>query len=306
MATIPHGSENPSADILNRLAARFPVTTAVVLRTLGEPGKVQKIVVGLHDSSAIETVIIPAGTRHTVCVSTQVGCRRHCSFCASGQHGWVRNLTAAEIVDQVLLAAHHIGRRPTNVVYMGVGEPFDNYDAVMESIPAITNDHGLAVGIRKITISTSGVIPGIERLAREPLHPELSVSLHATRDAVRDRLMPINRAYPIPDLIRACRVYTETTRRVVIFEYTLIREVNDSLQEARELVSMLGAFPCRVNFLTLNPIPEYAESPSTRETAGMFMDLLAQNHITAMLRESRGDALGAACGQLRVATTRAG
>lgn len=297
---MPQHSENHSVDICAKLFARFPVTSAVILETRGIPGEVQKMLVGLRDGTAIETVIIPSGVRHTVCVSTQAGCRRRCAFCASGQAGWIRNLEAVEIVDQVLLAAQVIGRRPTNVVYMGVGEPFDNYDEVMKSIPVISNDNGLAVGIRKITISTSGVVPGIERLAGESWRPELSVSLHATRDALRSRLMPINACYPLDDLLRACRAYTERTRRVVTMEYTLIRGVNDSMQDARELVEILCGFPCRVNFLLLSPIPEFEGCPALEETARMFMELLARKRITAMLRVSKGGDVSAACGQLRM------
>ena len=254
---------------------------------------------GLSDGERVEEVLIPADDRRTVCLSSQAGCRFHCAFCASGQAGFRRNLEAGEIVGQVLLAWRGFGEKPTHVVVMGVGEPFDNYDAVLQAVRLINDQDGLCIGARRITLSTAGVIPGIERLAGENLQVELSVSLHAPSDKLRSELMPINRTYPLNRLLKACEAYFAATKRLITFEYTLIENVNDQPPHAKELARRLSAFPCRVNFILLSPVEEYAGAPSSSSVAERFIQVLDKAGINATLRASRGTAVHAACGQLR-------
>lgn len=288
----------PFLDALSTQATPSPLTA---LRTSGDPGSTQKWLLELDDGETLETVLIPSRDRQTVCVSTQVGCKMACAFCASGKGGWIRNLSAGEIVAQVHYAARQLGHRPDNVVFMGMGEPFDNYDNVLRAVRLLNHPDGLNIGARKITLSTSGLIPGIRRLATEGLQVELSVSLHAPSPDLRRRLMPVETAYPMTALLAACRDYTAATRRIITFEYTLIRGVNDSPAHAEQLAARLSTFPCRVNAIPLSPVAEFQEAAPSRETCQTFLDILARRHIPATLRESKGKSLSAACGQLRCA-----
>lgn len=258
-----------------------------------------KFLFELADRERIETVWIPAGRRRTLCLSIQVGCRFGCVMCASGQAGFQRSLSAAEIVAQVVVAARRMGEPPTHIVFMGMGEPFDNYEAVLRTARILNDRHGLNIGARRITISTAGILPGIERLAAEGLQLELSVSLHAPDNTLRSRLVPLNRKYPLADLIEACRAYTRKTKRIVTFEYTLIGGLNDSLQDAEQLAALLKGFPCRVNLIPLSPIAEFDARAPRRDIGETFMRVLARARINATLRQSRGSAVAAACGQLR-------
>ena len=247
----------------------------------------------------IEEVLIPAEERRTVCVSSQVGCKFGCVFCASGQNGVKRNLIAGEIVGEFLAAQRAYGERVTNVVFMGIGEPFDNYDEVMKAIRIINDPEGIGLGARRITISTCGVIPGIERLAQEGLQVELSVSLHAPSDPIRDELMPVNATWAIDELIACCERYTIVTKRIITFEYTMIDGVNDTERDCRELVLRLGRFPCRVNLIPLSEIEEYEGKTSTREKLEHFVFELEKAGINTTVRWSKGIDVNAACGQLR-------
>jgi 23S rRNA (adenine2503-C2)-methyltransferase len=291
-----------------QLAERFPIESVTVVRVEGNPGDVRKILIGLSDGECVEAVLIPAGSRRTgtegpervtVCLSSQVGCRYACAFCASGRGGFQRDLEAGEMVGQVLEAARLLGERPSNVVVMGMGEPLDNYDAVLRAIRIINDAEGLAIGARRITISTSGVIPGIRRLAGEGLQVELSVSLHAADDALRSRLMPINRRYPLGDLLATCVAYAEQTKRIVTFEYTLIRGVNDSRRQAEALAALLRPIPCRVNLIPLSRVAEFGGTASDSATARLFIEVLGRAGLNATLRVSKGSRIQAACGQLR-------
>jgi 23S rRNA (adenine2503-C2)-methyltransferase len=272
---------------------------------VGESGAgPHKLLVQLHDGDSVEAVIIPSKSfsgesRSTVCISCQVGCRFNCAFCASGKAGLVRNLDAGEMVFQVVAAAAILGKRPSNVVFMGIGEPFDNYDAVIKAARIINHSDGLRIGARKITVSTSGIIPGIERFANEPEQFELSVSLHAPNTLLRSELMPINNRYPLPELMDACRMYTRLTNRIITFEYTLIDGVNDQDEHAFQLIKLLRKFPCRVNLIPLSPVAEFDGKPSQREQE--FMEIMSNAHINTTLRNSQGATLKAACGQLRFA-----
>jgi len=285
--------------LIERLRNRFVLHSAVIAQTQGETTATRKLLVELPDGERVEEVLIPAPSRRTVCVSSQVGCRYNCAFCASGQAGFRRNLQAGEMVGQVLLAGKVYAERPTHVVFMGIGEPLDNYDSVLRAVRIINDGEGLAVGARRITLSTCGIIPGIERLATEGLQVELSVSLHAPDDALRSKLMPVNRKYTLPALLEACRVYTGNTKRIITFEYTLIRGVNDSTRQAEALARLLRGIPCRVNLIPLSPIEEFPEQPPAPATAGTFIEVLDRAGINATLRVSKGCPLKAACGQLR-------
>ncbi len=267
----------------------------------GAKGETQKLLFRLADNEMIETVIIPAPRRgtNTVCVSSQVGCVYGCAFCASGQKGVIRNLTAGEIIGEVMEVIRELGERPNNVVFMGIGEPFDNYDEVMKSIRIMNHSGGLNIGARKITVSTCGVVPGIQRFAGEGLQVELSVSLHAPDSDVRSELMPVNETWPLEELLDTCAEYTATTRRIITFEYTLIRDINDSPEQARELVRRLSRFPCRVNLIPLSPVAEFDGERPDDATVRMFFRTLEKAGINTTLRNSRGSGLQAACGQLR-------
>ena len=296
---------NLPVDLRRRLAEGFSMAPASVRETLGAPGDTRKVLLELRDAECVEEVLIPGGgprgkTRRTVCISTQVGCRFHCAFCASGQGGFRRNLEAGEIVGQVLIAGNLFGEPPTHVVFMGIGEPLDNVDAVLKAVSIINDPDGLRIGARRITISTCGLVPGMERLAEEGIQVELSVSLHAPDDALRSTLMPANRTYPLALLVEACRAYTGKTGRIVTFEYTLIDGVNDSPGQARDLAALIGGFPCRVNLIPLSAVPEYEGRPPAAETAGRFAEMLEGAGINTTLRMSRGSSIEAACGQLRL------
>ncbi|MCX6998143.1 MAG: 23S rRNA (adenine(2503)-C(2))-methyltransferase RlmN [Kiritimatiellaeota bacterium] len=293
--------KNLPAELRARLAERFDLQAAAAREITGEPGAAQKILVGLTDGECVEEVLIPAAERRTVCVSSQVGCKFGCAFCASGQAGFRRNLSAGEIVGQVLLAATAYGNRPTHLVFMGVGEPLDNYDEVLRAIRIVNQPDGLGLGARRITLSTCGVIPGLRRLAGEGLQVELSVSLHAPDDALRARLLPVDRRYPLPELLATCRDYTVQTKRIITFEYTLIKNVNDAAGQADALARLLAPLSCRVNLIPLSPVAGFAGEPSLPETAKLFIRTLTRAGLNATLRDSQGLRLHAACGQLRIA-----
>ncbi len=297
---------NLPAALRAQLAESFELNPTTVAETRQDPTGTTKLLLKLRDGEAIETVLIPAENRKTVCVSSQAGCRFKCAFCASGTGGFRRNLEPGEIVDQVRQAARHWGERVTHVVFMGIGEPFDNYDAVLKTVRILNDPSAMPIGARRMTISTSGVIPGIRRFAGEGLQVELSVSLHAPDDPLRSRLMPVNRKYPLADLMTACADYTRETNRIITFEYTLIRGVNDSHEQAQALARLLKPFPCRVNLIPLSPVPEYPHEASLPETMDLFLDVLTRAGINSTMRFSRGKGVHAACGQLRLATLREG
>lgn len=283
----------------DKLAETHTPEPAKTLKESGEPGGTRKWLVGLGDGESVETVLIPARDRNTVCVSTQVGCKMACAFCASGKCGYARNLSAGEIVAQVQLVAAALGKRPDNVVYMGMGEPFDNYDEVLKSVRLLNHPDGLNIGARRITLSTSGVVPGIRRLAGEGIQVELSVSLHAANPELRRKLMPVENKYPMDELLEACADYTVRTKRHITFEYTLIQGVNDSLRAAEELAGRLRRFPCRVNLIPLSPVEEFAGEAPSREAMEAFLRALEKRGVEGTLRDSKGKGVDAACGQLR-------
>jgi 23S rRNA (adenine2503-C2)-methyltransferase len=291
--------KNCPKTLLLALGERFSLPSVKALQIEGPEGATRKILVGLDDQECVEEVLLPAGDRNTVCVSSQVGCKFGCAFCASGKGGYLRDLSAGEIVGQAILASQTFGKRPENVVFMGMGEPFDNYDEVLKAVRILNDQDGLCIGARKITLSTSGVIPGIQRLSDEGIQVELSVSLHAPDESLRSRLMPVNKKYPLNDLMTACRAYTEKTHRIITFEYTLIKGQNDSQQHAEQLVRLLQGLQCRVNLIPLSPVEEFNGETPARATAEQFIRILSRHHINATLRDSKGSSVKAACGQLR-------
>ena len=294
--------KNLPADFRAALAEQVRLDAERIEKQEGSAPGAVKLLVALADGERIESVLIPAPKRLTLCVSSQVGCRYHCAFCASGQAGFRRHLHAGEMVAQFLLAWRNAQRKPTHTVFMGIGEPLDNYDEVLKAIRILNDPDGLRIAARRITVSTCGLVPGIERLANESLQIELSVSLHAPDDALRSSLMPVNRLHPLPDLMRACRLYAEQTGRIVTFEYTLIRNVNDAPEQARALADLIAPLPCRVNLIPLSPVPEFDAVAAPDRAARLFIDTLRASGINATLRASRGTGVRAACGQLRAKT----
>lgn len=240
--------------------------------------------------------------RNTICVSSQAGCAMNCSFCATGQAGFQRNLSTGEIVEQIIFFARrlmHQGERLTNLVFMGMGEPFANYGAVQEAIARLTDPQGFNFGARRITISTVGLVPGIEKFTAERSQVNLAVSLHAATDELRSEMMPINRRYPLDVLMKACRDYVETTRRRLSFEWALISGVNDTPQQARLLAQRIRGMLCHVNMIPLNPTPGFGGRASTKERIAAFRAELDHYGIPNSVRERRGIDISAGCGQLR-------
>ncbi len=261
----------------------------------------EKLLLELKDGNLIEAVIIPVEKRITGCISTQVGCKFACHFCASGISGFKRNLTAQEMVGEVLyLKNNSQGNKLTHIVFMGTGEPLDNYDFVLKAIRIINSPHTLNIGARRITISTSGVIPGIKKLAGEGLQIELSVSLHAADDKTRSRIMPINKIYPLNDLISSCREYIRETNRQITFEYVLIKDINSGLEDALKLNKILSGLNCKVNLIPCNVIKGLKMQPPEKSDVSLFRNCLLKSGINVTLRRPRGEDIEAACGQLRL------
>ena len=255
----------------------------------------------LHDNKLIESVLMPyRDGRRTACISSQAGCAMGCKFCATGQMGFARHLTAEEIFEQAQLFSQELqqqGERLSNIVLMGMGEPFHNYDAVIEAIHLLKDR--LGIGARRITVSTVGLVPKIRAFAQEGLQVKLAISLHSTLDAERTAIMPINRKYPIEELIDACREFVESTNRRITFEYALINGQNDTPEEATRLRNLLQGLMCHVNVIPLNPTAGYEGEPSDPVRVQAFIDILEQGGIPATIRVRRGIDIDAGCGQLK-------
>lgn len=263
-----------------------------------------KWLIGFHGGNAVETVYIPEPKRGTLCVSSQVGCALNCSFCSTGAQGFARNLTSSEIIGQVWLAAQVLGherngrRRITNIVMMGMGEPLLNFDAVVPAMSLMRNNLGFGFAARRVTLSTAGLVPGIYRL-REAIDVALAVSLHAPVDDLRTELVPLNRKYPIAELMQACRDYvSERHKRSVTFEYTLIDGVNDHPEHARKLVKLLRTVPSKLNLIPFNPFPGTRYRCSSADRIAEFQDIVMRGKLIATVRKTRGEDIDAACGQL--------
>lgn len=273
-------------------------------------GETRKTLFNISGGQALEVVLMRYAKRRTLCISTQAGCVMGCVFCATGQMGFRRNLSSGEIVEQVLYYARQLkdmGESLTNIVVMGMGEPFHNYDATMEAVDRLNNPQGYNFGARRITISTVGLIPAIHRFAAERRQVNLAVSLHAADDELRSSLLPINRKYPIDDLMEACDEYVHLTNRRITFEWALINGVNDTIEQAKKLAQRLqrfhhgGAALCHVNVIPLNPTQRYRGQATTRERALAFKGELERHGIPCTIRIRRGIDIQAGCGQLAIA-----
>lgn len=266
----------------------------------------RKFAIRVDGGNLVETVLIPDGQRGTLCVSSQVGCSLDCSFCSTGKQGFQRDLTAAEIIGQVWLAIKSFDgfgakeRVVTNVVMMGMGEPLLNFDNVVDAMSLMMDDFGYGISKRRVTLSTSGVVPALDRLG-EVSDVSLAVSLHAPNDALRDQLVPINRRYPIAELLAACQRYLDKqtdTHRVITIEYTLIAGINDGLEHARELAALLRQLPCKINLIPFNPFPHSGYERPGKAAITRFWETLTQAGYVVTVRTTRGDDIDAACGQL--------
>jgi 23S rRNA (adenine2503-C2)-methyltransferase len=264
----------------------------------------------LHDGNCIETVYIPENDRGTLCVSSQVGCALDCSFCSTGRQGFNRNLSVSEIIGQVWLASNLLAQEPatanqriTNVVMMGMGEPLLNYRHLVPSLNLMMDDLGYGLSKRRVTVSTSGVIPAMDKLTAD-IDISLAVSLHAPNDKLRDELVPVNKKYPISELMGACRRYVEgedavsQRKKHVLFEYVMLSGVNDQVEQAHELAELLRGFPCKVNLIPFNPFPQSGYKRSSRNAVERFARILSDAGILTLKRTTRGDDIDAACGQL--------
>lgn len=286
-----------------RLSETIPFPIVEPIReNESEDGRTEKTLFQLADGETIESVTMRFRDRRTACVSSQVGCPVGCSFCSTGQSGFVRNLTTGEIVAQVLHSAQRLraaAETLTHVVYMGMGEPFLNYDATLASIRILNDPRGFRLGARSFTVSTAGIVPGIDRFAEEGIQANLAVSLHAADDATRDRLVPVNRRYPTAELFAACRRYADRTHRRVTFEITLFDGINDTELHARAVAERLSALLCHVNLIPYNETPDGPFSASSAERIRAFAETLSRARIPVTIRHSMGSDIQAGCGQLR-------
>ena len=293
--------------VREQFAAMFSLDRPAVTRRLQSTDGTIKWLLRFADGNEAETVYIPDNDRGTLCISSQVGCTLNCTFCHTGTQKLVRNLTAQEIVAQVLIARDELGewptstenRRLTNIVFMGMGEPLYNLDNVAEAIDTISDGDGIAIGRRRITVSTAGVAPKIPELG-ERTGAMLAISLHAPNDALRDELVPINRKYPIAELLKACRSYAGNLgeKRTVTVEYTLLNGVNDQPEHAAQMVELLRDFPCKINLIPFNPFPGSGFERPTVTSVRAFQHRLASAGLSVTVRTTRGEDIDAACGQL--------
>lgn len=252
----------------------------------------------LNDGSKIESVLMEYKYGYTACVSNQVGCKMGCNFCASARIGFIRNLTPGEIISQILKIEEYSGEKISNVVFMGIGEPFDNYDNIMNSIRIMNDPKGLNIGARHISVSTCGIIEKIKQFADENLQCNLCISLHSSRDEVRSDMMPINNKYCIKEVIDACKIYIQKTNRRVTFEYAMVDGINDSLDDAVHLAKLLHGILCHVNLIPINKIKDGKYEKTSIEKMMAFRDLLNEKGIVATIRRELGSDISAACGQL--------
>ena len=289
------------AALRTRLVAELPPALQLVTERVSDRGDTVKLLWALAGGARVETVLMLYPDRATVCVSSQAGCAMACGFCATGQAGFERHLTTGEIVEQVVRAARRArdgGRRVSNVVFMGMGEPFANYDRTWAAVERLHDDLGLSA--RHLTLSTVGIVPGIQRLATERLPVNLAVSLHAANDRLRDELVPINRRYPLATLLDACAAYLRAKGRRLSFEWAMIDGVNDRDRDADELAARCHALPlaAHVNLIPLNPTPGWPTTGSPPERVRAFRDRLADRGVNVTVRRNRGTDIDAACGQL--------
>jgi len=281
------------------LKNRFKIGCGVVSAVARSSDGTRKLLVGLSDGEAIETVIIPSGERVTLCISSQAGCAMACEFCATARMALRRNLSVGEMLSQIFLARRELAESEelSNYVFMGMGEPLANYPRLLKTLQIMSAPWGMAISPRRITVSTVGIVPMMERLLQD-ISVRLAVSLHATTDELRNRLAPINRRYPLATLLDACRRLPIKQRDRITFEYVMLRGVNDSRDDAKRLVKLLAPLKAKVNLIFFNPFEGSGFEPSPRAAVEAFQGILAHGNLTATIRESRGGDIAAACGQL--------
>ncbi|WP_419873025.1 23S rRNA (adenine(2503)-C(2))-methyltransferase RlmN [Candidatus Pristimantibacillus sp. PTI5] len=293
---------NLSKELREKLEESFQIITLSEITKFESKDGTVKFLFGLHDAHAIETVIMRHNYGNSICVTTQVGCRIGCTFCASTLGGLKRNLTAGEIVAQVVTAQQMLdatGERVSSIVIMGSGEPFENYDATMAFLRIMIHEKGLNIGQRHITVSTSGIVPSMYKFAEENTQINLALSIHAPNDALRSKLMPVNRRFPFDDVMAACHNYIAKTGRRITFEYALIGGVNDRAEHAQELADVLQGMLCHVNLIPVNHVPERNYVRTPREDIFEFQRVLERNKVSVTIRREQGHDIAAACGQLR-------
>ena len=290
---------NISIELREKLKENYSINRFKIIKKLESKDGTKKYLFDVLDGNAIETVLMEYKFGYSICVSSQIGCKMGCKFCASTGIPFIRNLEAGEIVEQILAVQKEENIKVSNIVFMGIGEPLDNYDNVIKAIRIINHPKGLNIGTRHISVSTSGLVPNIYRLAEEKIQCTLSVSLHSSNNEKRSEMMPVNKGYPIEELIKACKDYIKVTNRRISFEYALAKDNNDNLEDAKKLVKLLKGMLCHVNLIPINPIEKGKYTKSTNENIIKFRDYLNDNGIVATIRRELGSDIDAACGQLR-------
>ncbi len=290
---------NLSLELREKLKKNYSICNFNILKKQESKDGTIKYLLDVLDGNAIETVLMRYHHGNSICVSSQIGCKMGCKFCASTGINFIRNLTCGEIVEQIIRVEQDVGQRVSNVVFMGIGEPLDNYDNVVGAIRLINHPKGLNIGARHISISTSGLVPKIYQLADENIQCTLSISLHATNNEKRSSMMPVNKTYPIEELLQACKDYIAKTNRRISFEYALAKDNNDNLEDAKQLVKRLKGMLCHVNLIPINKIENGQFDKSSNENIMRFRDYLNEHGIVATIRRELGSDIDAACGQLR-------
>lgn len=290
---------NLSLELREKLKENYTMCNYKIIKKQKSKDGTIKYLFDVLDGNAIETVLMSYHHGYSLCVSSQIGCKMGCKFCASTGINFIRNLTSGEIVEQILAVEQDEDIRISNIVFMGIGEPLDNYDNVVNAIHIINNQKGLSIGARHISISTSGLVPKIYQLAEENIQCTLSISLHASNNEKRSSMMPVNNSYPIEELMQACKDYIKKTNRRISFEYALAKDNNDNLDDAKELIKLLKGMLCHVNLIPINKIENGQFDKSSNENIMKFRDFLNDHGIVATIRRELGSDIDAACGQLR-------
>ena len=290
---------NLSLELREKLKENYTICNFKILKKQESSDGTKKYLFDVLDGNAIETVLMSYHHGYSICVSSQIGCKMGCKFCASTGIKFVRSLTSGEIVEQILAVEQDENIRISNIVFMGIGEPLDNFDNVINAVKIINNPKGLNIGARHISISTSGLVPMIYKLAEQNTQCTLSISLHATTNEKRSSMMPVNNAYNIEELIQACKDYIKVTNRRISFEYALAKDNNDNLEDAKRLVKLLKVMLCHVNLIPINKIENGEYTKSSNENIIKFRDYLNDHGIVATIRRELGSDIDAACGQLR-------
>ena len=290
---------NLSLNLREKLKQNYQMCVYKIIKKQESSDGTKKYLFDVLDGNAIETVLMEYHHGYSICVSSQIGCKMGCKFCASTGIAFIRNLSSGEIVEQILAVEREQNIKISNVVFMGIGEPLDNYDNVVNAIRIINNPKGINIGARHISVSTSGLVPNIYKLAEEKIQCTLSISLHATTDEQRSKMMPVNNMYNIEELLKACKDYIKITNRRISFEYALAKDNNDNLEDAKRLVNLLKGMLCHVNLIPINKIENGKFDKSSNQNIIKFRDYLNEHGIVATIRRELGSDIDAACGQLR-------